>query len=85
MAFAIYLYILNLTYEIKKNYTSFHPVGRNGLHKYNNQDHAMMTAILTVKNIIAKKTEEYKKENEIKEQVLLKKKKSSIKKFLIEV
>lgn len=28
-------------------------VGRNGMHKYNNQDHAMMTAMLTVKNIMA--------------------------------
>ena len=28
-----------------------HPVGRNGMHKYNNQDHSMMTAILTVENI----------------------------------
>ncbi len=27
------------------------------MHKYNNQDHAMMTAMLTVKNIIAGKTE----------------------------
>ena len=26
-------------------------VGRNGMHKYNNQDHAMMSAILTVENI----------------------------------
>ena len=46
--------IKELSDEIKNHYTSFHPVGRNGLHKYNNQDHAMMTAILTVKNIIAK-------------------------------
>ena len=30
-----------------------HLVGRNGMHKYNNQDHAMMTAMLTVKNILA--------------------------------
>lgn len=29
-----------------------HPVGRNGLHQYNNQDHSMMTAMLTVRNII---------------------------------
>lgn len=29
-----------------------HLVGRNGMHKYNNQDHAMMTAILTVANIM---------------------------------
>ncbi len=34
-------------------YPGLHPVGRNGMHKYNNQDHAMMTAILTVRNILA--------------------------------
>jgi protoporphyrinogen oxidase len=28
-----------------------HPVGRNGMHKYNNQDHSMYTAMLTVDNI----------------------------------
>jgi hypothetical protein len=28
-------------------------VGRNGMHRYNNQDHAMMTAMLTVENIEA--------------------------------
>ena len=28
-----------------------HLVGRNGMHKYNNQDHSMLTAILTVENI----------------------------------
>jgi hypothetical protein len=26
-------------------------VGRNGMHKYNNQDHAMLTALLAVENI----------------------------------
>jgi protoporphyrinogen oxidase len=30
-----------------------HPVGRNGMHKYNNQDHSMYTAMLTVENIVA--------------------------------
>ncbi len=30
-----------------------HPVGRNGMHKYNNQDHSMYTAMLTVQNIVA--------------------------------
>jgi protoporphyrinogen oxidase len=29
-----------------------HPVGRNGMHKYNNQDHSMLTAMLTVENIL---------------------------------
>ena len=28
------------------------PVGRNGMHKYNNQDHSMYTAQLTVENIV---------------------------------
>jgi hypothetical protein len=30
-----------------------HLVGRNGMHKYNNQDHAMMTGMLTAANILA--------------------------------
>jgi protoporphyrinogen oxidase len=28
-----------------------HPVGRNGMHRYNNQDHSMMTALLVSENI----------------------------------
>jgi protoporphyrinogen oxidase len=39
--------------ELEKRYPTLHLVGRNGMHKYNNQDHAMMTAILTAKNILA--------------------------------
>ncbi|MDF3821095.1 NAD(P)/FAD-dependent oxidoreductase [Leptospira sp. 96542] len=39
--------------EIKEKYKNLHLVGRNGMHKYNNQDHAMMTAMLTVENIIS--------------------------------
>ena len=39
--------------ELATKYPSLHLVGRNGMHKYNNQDHAMMTAMLTVKNIAA--------------------------------
>ena len=27
-------------------------IGRNGLHKYNNQDHSMLTAMLAVKNLM---------------------------------
>ena len=30
-----------------------YPVGRNGMHRYNNQDHSMYTAMLTVDNIVA--------------------------------
>jgi protoporphyrinogen oxidase len=39
--------------ELEKNYPTLHLVGRNGMHKYNNQDHAMMTAMLTARNILA--------------------------------
>jgi protoporphyrinogen oxidase len=42
--------------EIERCYPGLHLVGRNGMHKYNNQDHAMMTAMLTVENILAGKT-----------------------------
>jgi protoporphyrinogen oxidase len=28
-----------------------HPIGRNGMHRYNNQDHSMYTAMLTAENI----------------------------------
>ena len=37
--------------DLDKLYPRLHLVGRNGMHKYNNQDHAMMTAMLTVENI----------------------------------
>jgi protoporphyrinogen oxidase len=39
--------------ELDAKYPTLHLVGRNGMHRYNNQDHAMMTAMLTVRNIEA--------------------------------
>lgn len=39
--------------ELEARYDTLHLVGRNGMHRYNNQDHAMMTAMLTVRNIVA--------------------------------
>ncbi len=41
--------------EALKLYPGLYLVGRNGMHKYNNQDHSMMTAMLAAKNIIAGK------------------------------
>jgi protoporphyrinogen oxidase len=38
---------------LQRGFPTLHLVGRNGMHKYNNQDHAMMTAMLTAKNILA--------------------------------
>ncbi len=46
-------HVATLRTELAENYPGLHLVGRNGMHKYNNQDHAMMTAILTARNIIA--------------------------------
>jgi protoporphyrinogen oxidase len=34
------------------NAPNVHPIGRNGMHRYNNQDHSMYTAMLTVENIV---------------------------------
>lgn len=35
---------------IQSNLTNVYPVGRNGMHRYNNQDHSMLTAMLSVEN-----------------------------------
>lgn len=32
--------------------SNLHTIGRNGLHKYNNQDHSMLTAMLAVRNVL---------------------------------
>jgi protoporphyrinogen oxidase len=42
-----------ITEGLAEQFKNLHLAGRNGMHKYNNQDHAMMTGILTAKNIIA--------------------------------
>jgi protoporphyrinogen oxidase len=39
--------------DLEQGLPNLHLVGRNGMHKYNNQDHAMMTAMLTARNILA--------------------------------
>ena len=39
--------------ELEDKFPTLHLVGRNGMHRYNNQDHAMMTAMLTVENVLA--------------------------------
>jgi protoporphyrinogen oxidase len=36
---------------LEKDAPNVHLIGRNGMHKYNNQDHSMFTALLTVENI----------------------------------
>jgi hypothetical protein len=37
---------------IEQHAANVYPVGRNGMHRYNNADHSMYTAMLTVENIL---------------------------------
>ena len=37
---------------LSKDHKNIYPIGRNGMHRYNNQDHSMMTAVLSIRNII---------------------------------
>jgi protoporphyrinogen oxidase len=40
---------------IREHIDNLQLVGRNGMHKYNNQDHSMMTALLAARNILGEK------------------------------
>ena len=44
--------VLTLRKWLADNTPNVFPVGRNGMHKYNNQDHSMLTAMLSVENIL---------------------------------
>jgi protoporphyrinogen oxidase len=46
-------HVMTIRSELSARFPNLHLVGRNGMHKYNNQDHAMMTAMLCAKNILA--------------------------------
>ena len=49
----IYLESIEVIREfIQGHLPNLYLVGRNGMHKYNNQDHSMLTAMLSVKNIL---------------------------------
>jgi protoporphyrinogen oxidase len=42
---------LTIIRQALARFPNIQPVGRNGMHKYNNQDHSMMTAILAARNL----------------------------------
>ena len=46
-----YLSHLAVIEEFLKGMKNLQTIGRNGLHKYNNQDHSMLTALRAVENI----------------------------------
>lgn len=50
-----YLEAIGVIRDFLDTLGNLHLVGRNGMHKYNNQDHSMLTAMLTVKNIMGAK------------------------------
>ena len=39
-------------HEYLSSFDNLYPAGRNGLHRYDNQDHAMFSAILAVENML---------------------------------
>jgi len=46
-------HVETLRRELDERFPTLHLTGRNGMHRYNNQDHSMMTAMLTARNILA--------------------------------
>jgi len=55
-AYPVYDQDYALSLDVLRNwlaaeFPNLYPVGRNGMHRYNNQDHSMMTAILAAENI----------------------------------
>jgi protoporphyrinogen oxidase len=43
--------VMTIRRWLEKEVPNVYPVGRNGMHRYNNQDHSMLTAMLAVENI----------------------------------
>lgn len=43
---------LDTVRQFLKRFDNLQPVGRNGMHKYNNQDHSMLTGLLSAENIL---------------------------------
>ena len=44
-----------IRHYLRSNLQNLQQVGRNGMHKYNNQDHSMMTALFAARNIMGAK------------------------------
>ncbi|MBD2059302.1 NAD(P)/FAD-dependent oxidoreductase [Oculatella sp. FACHB-28] len=46
---------LQVIQDYLETFENLQTVGRNGMHRYNNQDHSMLTAMLAVRNILGEK------------------------------
>ena len=56
---AVYGPLLATVQDWVAGLSNFHTIGRNGLHKYNNQDHSMLTAIMAVNNVLTGQTNDF--------------------------
>ncbi len=48
---------LHVVRDFVEQISNLYLIGRNGMHRYNNQDHSMLTAMMAVDNIVAGKTD----------------------------
>ena len=46
---------LRASRQFLERFSNLQLVGRNGMHKYNNQDHSMLTAMLAVRNLFGER------------------------------
>ncbi|MEO1184111.1 MAG: NAD(P)/FAD-dependent oxidoreductase [Cyanobacteria bacterium J06636_27] len=46
---------LDVIQDYLQNFENLQTTGRNGMHRYNNQDHSMLTALLAAKNLLGEK------------------------------
>ena len=55
--------ISNIEDWLTSEHSNIYPIGRNGMHRYNNQDHSMMTAVKSIRNIVLGETNDIWKIN----------------------
>ncbi len=55
--------ISNIEDWLSSEHSNIYPIGRNGMHRYNNQDHSMMTAVKSIRNIVLGETNDIWKIN----------------------
>lgn len=47
-----YAHAMSILKKFLDGFKNFYPIGRGGLHRYDNQDHAMLTGILAARNLL---------------------------------
>lgn len=80
-----YSQYLQVIRDYLETFDNLQTVGRNGMHRYNNQDHSMLTGMLAVKNILGEKHDlwEVNVERSYHEEFTVKKREEKAKDFLL--